>query len=185
MLCPGQPTSSALCIMAQQLPGRPAKAPCPAQKACVSADNREDVAGAATGAEAETSVLHAKTKERQPRPGKAKPPVLPASLGVSPASHHGREKAHLHSKYQKIRQHRDGGEEARPLGHAQATRLGVDFGAPSSPQTRVSRPLRGEQPLGWGLLQPALARTRPPWPAGWPSSEQRAGFTLPCCNPWR
>lgn len=101
------------------------------------------VARAAPRAEAGISVFYEKTKWSQPRSRKVKLPVLTASLGVNPAIHHGSEKAHLHSKYQKIRQRGDRGKKARPLGHAQATRPGPDFRAPSSPQTRIVR-----RPLG-------------------------------------
>lgn len=158
---PGLPASRALALhgAAHKLcplcrgPGAawlPSLGPRSTQKACMRAHNWEGWEGQGT-----TGVAGATNRARQKslrflrdetQPRKSKPPVLPASLGVSPTIHHGSEKAPLHSKYQKIRQHRDRGEKARPLGHTRAMRLGPAIRAPSSPRTGTVRPLQGEQP---------------------------------------
>lgn len=99
--------------------------------------------------------LHAsyEMKQSQPKPRMSKPPGLPASLAVSPAVLGGNDRARLHSKYQKINQHRLRREGQAP-GYTPALRLSVAFRAPSSPRTRMLRSLQE------GIL-PAMART---WP---------------------
>lgn len=142
------------------------------------------MAGAPTRAETEISCFTKRRSRANSGPERPNYQSFLLALGSAPPSAMGVKKPISTVSTKRQRQHRDGGEKARPRGHAQATRPGPDFRAPSSPPTRILRALRGEQPLAWGL-QPALARTWLLWPAGWPSPERRVGFTLPCCNPWR